>query len=58
MKYRAEVILSRTYGTIVVEADDENEAREIVTDMEYEDFDTAVDHSLDILEIYPEDEVA
>lgn len=52
--YRVEAILARSYGTVTIEAKDEFEAKEIATDMQAEDFDRAVDYSLDILDVYEE----
>ena len=54
-KYRVEVILARTYGTAVIEAEDEMMARDMASSMEGDEFDTAVDYSLDVLDAYEED---
>lgn len=54
-KYRVDVILARTYGTVVIDADNIDAAKEAALDLEAEDFDSGVDYSIDVLDVYEED---
>jgi regulator of RNase E activity RraA len=51
-KFRVDVILARTYGTVVVEAEDEFRAAEEAASLEAEAFDREEDQSTYILDVY------
>lgn len=53
--YRVEAVLARTYGSAIIEADTPELAREIANEMTDDEFDTAEDLSLDVLDVYPEE---
>lgn len=54
-KYRVEAILSREYGSALIEAQSLEEARSIANLMEASEFDaTAVDSDMDLLDVYKE----
>lgn len=48
-KYEVQVILERTYGVAVIEADDREQAREKAGTMDKSEFNTAVDRERDVL---------
>lgn len=54
-KYRVDSIISRTYGTVVIEADTEDEARQKAWDLEVEEWDQGVEYAMDIIACYEED---
>jgi hypothetical protein len=52
--YRVNIILERTYGTALVEAESFDEAQDKAAVLTIEDYDTAVDSDSEIIEIYEE----